>query len=412
VAGTGLSLCGRAALAPEARLLLCAARLALDHERRAEFQALLRGPLDWPRVLALASAHGLVPLLYGHAEDVAPDAVPAGAMASLWGAQEIIARRNHALARELLRVVRLLERHRVACIPYKGPTLAEALYGSVCSRHFSDLDILVRREDLPNARDLLAAAGYAPAEPLSARAEAALLRSPLHYHAAWLHTRTGAAVELHWRTDPRCAVEDFCPGLWGRPAEARCVGEPVRAFRDSELLLILAVHGSKHHWTSLGWLVDVAELLRKGGHDWDWIWVVAGELRARRRLALGLWLARALLDCALPPEVARQVDAAGVSRLGAELAGRIVQPPERRPMERTVLDMRLCDSPHGALRVLGQALFAPSLNEVARWPLPPALAFLYAPLRIGRLAGRRLSPASRGGAGLASPPQAPVPSHR
>ncbi|MES2937497.1 MAG: nucleotidyltransferase family protein [Pseudomonadota bacterium] len=399
-------------LAPEVRLLLCAGRLALDARARAGFGELLRLPLDWTFLLELASAHGLVPLLYQHAEEVAPEALPASVLTALWAAQEVTSRRNQAMSRELLHVLDLLEHYGIACVPYKGPTLAQAVYGDIAMRQFSDLDILVRCKDVSRARQLLAKAGYAPAHDLTRHAEAALLRSPSHYHTMLLHAGTGVAVELHWRTDPVRAVEKFCPDVWTRPARADFRGTRIREFRRDELLLILALHGSKHHWSSLGWLVDVAELIRQGEHDWAWIWETAAKLRARRRLALGLHLAHALLDCPLPqaarqPLASLQVEALA-DAICADLSHAGIH-ATRGAVARARLDFSLCDTRLEGVRGLARSLFAPSMAELTRWHLPRALQFLYVPLRIGRLAVKHLHQAA---AASPSPPPARVPWRR
>lgn len=399
-------------LAPEVRLLLCAARLSLAGEVRAEFDALLRSPLDWTFLLELASAHGLVPLLYQHAEDAGAGAVPANVLTALWAAQEVTSRRNQAMSRELLRVVDLLEHYRIACIPYKGPMLAQQLYGDVAMRQFGDLDILVRCKDVPRARQLLAQAGYAPAHALTRDAEAALLRSPSHYHTMLLHEGTGVAVELHWRTDPARAVETLCPDLWTRPERTAFRGARMRAFRRDELLLILALHGSKHHWSSLGWLVDVAELVRQGEPGWDWLWQAAARLRARRRLALGLHLAHALLGCPLPDDTLRRIAALRVDGMAGDICAGLSRSGTsvmRGAMSRTRLDFRLCDTRLEGVRATARTLFAPSMAEFTRWHLPRPLHFLYVPLRIGRLAVKHLH---RAAAASPSPPPGRVPWRR
>ena len=55
---------------------------------------------------------------------------------------------------------------------------------------------------------------------------------------------------------------------WTRKAVGHAVQDfvfYVPALPDRELLLILCLHGTKHFWSSLGWLVDVAELIRREG---------------------------------------------------------------------------------------------------------------------------------------------------
>jgi hypothetical protein len=64
---------------------------------------------------------------------------------------EEIARKNLRFTAELIRILNCLESHGIAAIPFKGPTLAESVYGNLALREFSDLDILVRQSDFPRA---------------------------------------------------------------------------------------------------------------------------------------------------------------------------------------------------------------------------------------------------------------------
>ena len=56
----------RQGLAPEARALLCCARVELDAGRRAELRALASSGLDYAGLAEEAERHGLTPLLFRH----------------------------------------------------------------------------------------------------------------------------------------------------------------------------------------------------------------------------------------------------------------------------------------------------------------------------------------------------------
>jgi len=75
-----------------------------------------------------------------------------------------------------------------------------------------------------------------------------------------------------------------------------------------DLILILCVHGSKHLWERLSWICDVAELVRaRPDIDWGWVMEQARTTGSERMLFLGLFLAHALLDAVLPPDVMNRV---------------------------------------------------------------------------------------------------------
>jgi Uncharacterised nucleotidyltransferase len=92
--------------------------------------------------------------------------------------------------------------------------------------------------------------------------------------------------------------------LWERLERVSLGDITVRSLAPEDMLLILCVHGAKHHWGKLGWICDVAELLRAHPElAWTSLLAQARELGGRRMLCLGLLLAHELLGAVLPKEV-------------------------------------------------------------------------------------------------------------
>jgi hypothetical protein len=353
---------------------------------------------SWPRLQDLAARHGLLPLLYRAWSGNEGAALPRQAFVDLWAAQQMLVRRNAAMAAALVDLLAALDAAGLPALPYKGPVLAEALYGDVAMRAFGDLDLLIRPRDLRAAKDLLKARGFEPEYDLGPAQEAAFLRASAQYHLVLRHADSGLLVELHWRTDPDAAVEGVASGdaeAWwdARPREP-FAGTAVRAFTPEELLLVLAIHGSKHHWERLAWLADLAALMARHPQlDWAWIAGRAAELRATRRLLLGLRLAHDLLGAAVPPDL---LDRAACHRVLVRLATAIeaaafaAAPRPLGAFARLRRDLALFESLRGKARFLCGALLEPSLVEWTRWPLPRGLAFLYPLLRLGRLTAKHL----------------------
>src|SRR5256886_10494233 len=88
----------------------------------------------------------------------------------------------------------------IAAVPVKGPTLAALAYGDLARRESFDLDILVRRQDVAPAADLLRSLDYRADQVLSPGAEAARLATQYHRRLA-RHPRPGVA--LHSPAWPR-----------------------------------------------------------------------------------------------------------------------------------------------------------------------------------------------------------------
>jgi hypothetical protein len=375
----------------EVELLLHCARLDLLPVGRQRIPLLLTRPLDWGLVLDLAQRHGLMPLLFRHLSSWAPSLVPKEVFVQLWAIHAGHVRRNLAMARELSEILRLLEANGIPALAYKGPALADFVYGDVALREFGDLDILIRSSDMSAARTLLEAAGYEPKYRLTPNGEAAYMDSDAQYHIALLHSVREVMVELHWKTDPEFPVEAVAGNSWWSDLNfVQFQNARIRCFSNEELLLVLCLHGTKHAWASLGWLVDVSELIRKHPVlDWDWTLEKAVALHCQRRFALGLFLAFHLLDAPLPIQVQSQIARQKkLRRLAtAILSAAFVAPPSQpSALEALRFNLRLCEGLGQRAAHCRNVMLMPSLHEWSKWPLPRPLFAFYVPLRLGRLA--------------------------
>jgi len=93
--------------------------------------------LDWRYVLETAELHGLLPLLRAQLEKLPPNTLRLQVGSELDRACRANAAHNLALTGELLSLLRLLEDQEIAALPFKGPALAEQIFGNVAMRQFS-----------------------------------------------------------------------------------------------------------------------------------------------------------------------------------------------------------------------------------------------------------------------------------
>jgi hypothetical protein len=378
---------------PEWDLLLCCARS--DDQRGASAERLPED-VDWARLLRLAEFHGLRPLLFRRLQSIgAENKIPKPVYAELWSRDRALLRRNTQMLSELLEVLGALQGLGIPAVPYKGPMLALQAYGELQMREFGDLDLLLRRSDVLAAKQVLLDRGYRSAFELGPDLEARMLESRAHYHLMLVRESDSMLVELHWRTDPEFAVESSQdPAWWRNLGSVQMDGIKVSCLPPTESLLTLLLHGSKHFWSSLGWLVDVARLIeREPEIDWTWLLAKADSLRARRRVALGFFLLVGFLQLQLPAEVevwmARE---ASVRRVAGSIRRRLREDPYAAwtPAERLSLHFQLCEGVDQKLRHVVDDVLRPGLVEWSSAKLPAPLSFLYYPIRWSRLAGKHL----------------------
>ena len=164
---------------PEHELLLCCARTSRTPEIAAQIGTLLREGMDWEYLLRAANVHGVASLLYWHLDAACSEAVPENVFGRLRDHFRSNGLHNLFLTGELLRLLNGFGAHGILAVPYKGPALAASVYGNLALRRFVDLDIMVRRRDVPKGKEVLASLGYRPEYRLT-RARSGPHRIPMH----------------------------------------------------------------------------------------------------------------------------------------------------------------------------------------------------------------------------------------
>lgn len=392
-------------LPPEVRLLLaCAQRPAGPPHQRA-IDELSRLPLDWAYFLKLVWIHEVHPLVALNLEAWGGAGCPAEVAAALRTRQAGIARDNLRLTAELLRILGHFARHGVEAIPFKGPALAGAAYGDVGLRENGDLDLLLKKEDIETAEGLLAGLGYAFKDDVSPDLRARI--RTLSYALPLVRRAGGATylVELHWDLLPERTrwTEYDVAGVWERRTTVALGGHRVPALAPEDMLLLLCVHGSKHRWSALKWLVDLVQYASSRTIEWEAVLHRADQIGARRMLGLSFLLAERLLEYPVPAPIepiARADRGLGVlvRQVSASLAS--VSAPSVR--DTTLFRFRMGDRRLQRWRYLWDVAMRPTQAELNTLRLPALLAGLYWLYRPLRLAGFFLRRARKAIAGPAS----------
>jgi len=274
-----------AATHPESRLLFACARLSPDLAQVRECAA---GLSDWEKVADAAEYHGLTPLLLRNLKE-ADASVPEATLRDLERRNAAAVRQNLFLTAEMLRVVDALQHGRVQVIPLKGAVLATQVYGDLGLRPFTDIDLLVKPEQLEEAEAVVKQLGYAAEFALPSAHRERWLK-----HQCELTFRRGdlCRVELHWDiAHPHFTLRTGVEGFWARTKTVRLGDAALPSLCDNDLLFMLIVHGTRHAWSRLMWAVDVAEFLRSSPQiDWAGFVENAKERGAERMMASALLL--------------------------------------------------------------------------------------------------------------------------
>ncbi len=374
---------------PELELLLACARTPLQSGNTDAIRMQLSSPLDWNEVLRLARQHAVLPLLYHHLKTLGPQMLPQAAWNRLSNRFRANLSHNLFMTAELLKILRMLEAHGIAAIPYKGPALAAAVYGDVALRQFGDLDILVRQCDVLNVKALLLNHGYQPAFTLTPAQESAYLRSSCEYN--FRNKTQGIHLDIHWRiVRPDFMFSLDIDRLWECLETVQLGGHPIPSLRPEELLLILCVHGGKHEWERIGWICDVVQLVHsRRDIQWQRLIEQATRLGVVRILRLGLFLAHDLLDATLPPDIATWVRVDGMANtLAAQVYDQLSQAPHSPNFTHHTFTLKMRERWRDRMAYSCRLPGALNVEDLTFFPLPSYLSGLYYGLRPIRLLGK------------------------
>lgn len=379
------------AASPEFDVLVAAARSAFATEAQPPR---LPAGLDWERLRREAVRHGVSPLLLPYLRRAPGHAVPEGLLHALREEGRDESRLGLRLSTQLLRILTHFTEAGIPILPYKGPVLAVEAYGQLGLRPFVDLDFLVHSRDLERARQALVQLGFEAFPHLSPA------RSRAFYAAeceCWFDLPDKSApVEVHWAVRER--VFSFPMDLEGVFRRARTVqlcGASVPSVAPEDLLLILCIHGAKHAWSKLKWLLDLDRILAAHPDlDWEALLEQARSLRSTRLLLFSLLTVAEVLGTPLPPRIRDEISRdAIIPELARTCAGWLALPEGRAPGQRAEIAvyLRSREAVPDRLRYsLGMA-FTPTLADWEALSLPDALFPLYYVYRPLRLVGERLT---------------------
>jgi putative nucleotidyltransferase-like protein len=348
-------------------------------------ERLARKNVDWNSLIACAREHRVAPLLYARlVEADAP--IPPEIRELLRIDFDRNAFRSLANATELVSILKRFDEQSILAMPFKGVVLATSVYKSLTIRPAGDLDLLIFERDLRRATEVLLESGY------QLRTEAHEDGSPAlenYYEYHFERPSDGMVLELRWRlelTQPRYRHNLGMEWVWPQRQTMNLAGVDVPNLDPERSLLMLCMHGSKHAWSRLIWICDVAQLLKeKPNLDWNAVTREARRVGLLRALAFGVMLAQRVCGAPVPAKVLRRFESnRDAHDLAAYFAESVFEEPGKVPAGHLPYSVRLLDF-RDRLRMLSTNFARPNVRDQQILHLPKGLHFLYylvRPIRI------------------------------
>jgi hypothetical protein len=342
---------------------------------------------DWAALLRLAFDHRVLPVLYVRLIEANAD-VPPDVLTYLREEYE----RNflHALgnAVELVELLQVFNQNGILAMPYKGVVLSVCVYHDLTVRMPGDLDILIRRQDLEAAKNILLSRGHTRIEP-ETKDDAQI--PPGCFEYTFQRLSDGMITELRWKleliTSSGFSQDLGLSWVWPRRRTTLLAGAEVQCLDPETMLIVLCMHGAKHVWSRLVWICDVAQLLTVHSEfDWPAIISEAKQLGLWRSVALGVLLARQISGITIPAYVLQQFQAdSTVTQLSQHIQATLFDTPGRPPGGRIPYNLQLLSLRDRLKAAFSIQVLEPNERDRAFLRLPKALHPFYYLIRPVRL---------------------------
>ena len=277
-------------------------------------------------LMELATIHGVRPLVLKNVRLHFNDWIPDDLNYSLKQEEQAIVLRNRILAQEMARLLGMFNENGIRALPVKGAVLAQASYGDLNNRTFSDLDIVIEKDAFSQSLPLLKESGYEPIGKLADMGE--LIRRFHMWQSGQCPFVKGKSIfhlDLHTRLmPPLYYYASDLDDLWERAVEIEIAGQNMRVLCPEDRILLLSYHGMKNRWERLKHVCDVSETLRSEPNlDWDFLIEEMKRTEGKRTLFVAISLAMTVLEVSLPEEIDQLVRSAGVEQVIVHLKERL-----------------------------------------------------------------------------------------
>lgn len=339
--------------------------------------------IKWNYLLEVAENHGLTPLLFHflnkyHSSDTPEDIL--NMLHDRYRANEL---RNRVLTQELSRLLDLLETQGIRALAYKGPTLTISVYGDLRLRHFGDLDILISKDDVPEACALLTRQGFNRRLPhMHPDEERAFIH--MHHEHGFISPDQLVHVDLHWELSTRRFPFELEPdGLYDRAEHLTLADGNIEHISAQDMLLLLCMHINKDLWRKFIWLCDIDRLVRTTKDiDWDSLLQQSVSSHCKRMLYLALLVSHELLRTPVPDSILQAARTQELVKQGQKALQLCLRDeiPDRTYLQCLAIEpfiLPLCDTYTDRFRYIMRGLIKPSESDLSRFKLPTYLHFIY-----------------------------------
>ena len=363
----------------------------IDFQKLEEDLKFIEQKEQWSDLFTRANMHGILPLVYKtlHSSHLNIDE---DVLFSFKQATVEIAKENMLMSSELLRVTKLFDAQQIPVTSFKGPTLSLMIHKDITLRQYSDLDLLIDETYLYEAAEILIKNGYQTDIDLK------FLKNKQFILAAkdlpFTHPLSQVKIELHWKLfDPKFAIKsnDF----FKLTQDIQLYNSNITTFDTTNLLVYLCMHGSKHYWERIEWIVDIDRLTREYEIEWEVFQTQVEQLEIKTLVYVGLCISSELFDTPIPHFIQKEMQE--YQTFGAKIIETIYDDEIINEVDIDTIDLQSItrnisfkDTKSSTLEAKIRSYFQLKQGDITIVNLPNYLSWAYYPLRFIRITQKYL----------------------
>lgn len=210
-----------------------------------------------------------------------------------------------AFTAEIAFISNKLNKVSITSIPLKGPIAAKQIYNDFTAKNSRDIDFLIHQNQLDNAILILENNGYTCTyhyQSLNSKQQQVFQKQ--NNQLIFVHVKKNIKLEIHWKlfANSYLLPIDF-DKLLKDGSKIELGKELIPCLSKEHLLFYLCVHGAKHHWSLLYWLLELATLVKNEKYNWEDTLKNAISHGIERPFVQGMLLVQQLFDVPISDKI-------------------------------------------------------------------------------------------------------------
>jgi hypothetical protein len=348
----------------EIDLLLLVSRVNPEVFTLERAQAIIDSCLNWDLFVSLSLKHATAALIFKNL--VKLNNIPQIITEKFRNIYNNSLRSNVIMVSELDKLVDGLNKDGIEVAALKGSTAAEKMFGDIALYPSSDIDILVKVEDIDGVRKFLEAEGYKLNDKGFDEFRDFFITEL--YHISLSNDR--CTIEPHWNLFFRY-FETPSEFWWEESITVSSGGRQYKFLSPEKNVLYTSFRLFSKGFTNFRFLVLIAEIIKyyKNELDWNKLFRYATEYKFENVLRLTMKMSHELLGAPVPEEYSK-INRLRTTVLYCYALRMIFGEEEVHPFTKLAFSF-LRDDWMGPFKLFLQRIF-PSMGEiVSRYKLPP-----------------------------------------